>query len=81
MTMEKWNEWLKWLDNNISQKLFLLVDNRPARTDGSSLDLKNFHIEYIPSNIPSHIQPCDAGIIRNFKAHYRNLLVLYEFTN
>jgi len=75
MTMEKWNEWLKWLDNNVSEKSLLLVDNCPAHTDGFSLNLKNLCIEYIPPNITLHIQPRDAGIICNFKAHYRNLLV------
>ena len=75
MTMEKWNEWLKWLDNNVSEKSLLLVDNCPAHTYGFSLNLKNLRIEYIPPNTTSHIQPCDAGIICNFKAHYRNLLV------
>lgn len=75
MTMEKWNEWLKWLDNKLSQKSLLLVDNCPAHTDGSSLGLKNLQIEFLPPNTTSHIQPCDAGIIRNFKAYYRNILV------
>ena len=75
MTMEKWNEWLKWLDNNVFEKSLLLVDNCPAHTDGFSLNLKNLRVEYIPPNTTSHIQPCDAGIIANFKAHYRNLLV------
>ena len=47
MTMEKWNEWLKWLDNNVSEKSLLLVDNCPAHTDSFSLNLKNLRIEYI----------------------------------
>ena len=75
MTMEIWNEWLKWLDNNVSQKSLLIVDNCPAHTDGSSLGLKNLKIEFLPPNTTSQIQPCDAGIIRTFKSYYRNALV------
>jgi DDE superfamily endonuclease len=73
--MEVWNEWLKWLDNNVSQKSLLIVDNCPAHTDGSSLGLKNLKIEFLPPNTTSQIQPCDAGIIRTFKSYYRNALV------
>src|SRR5437879_7725241 len=76
MTMEKWNEWLKWLDNQLVEKLLLLIDNCPAHTDGSSINLKNLQVEFIPPiNTTSHIQPFDAGIIRNFKVNYRTFLV------
>jgi hypothetical protein len=33
--------------------------------------LRNTTIFYRPPNMTSKIQPCDAGIIRNFKAYYR----------
>ena len=66
---------MKWLDNKVTEKSLLLVDNCPAHTDGFSLNLKNLSIEYIPPNTTSHIQPCDAVIICKFKVHYRNLLV------
>ena len=48
MTMEKWNEWLKWLDNQLVEKSLLLIDNCPAHTDGSSINLKNLQVEFIP---------------------------------
>jgi hypothetical protein len=32
---------------------------------------RNTTILYLPPNMTSKIQPCDAGIIRNFKAYYR----------
>lgn len=75
MTIEKWSEWLKWFDNQLSQKSLLLIDNCPAHTDGASLGLKNLQIEFLPANTTAHIQPCDAGIIRNFKVYYRKILV------
>ena len=75
MTIEKWNEWLKWLDNQLVEKSLLLIDNCPTHTDGSSINLKNLQVEFIPPNTTSHIQPCDAGIIRNFKVNYRTFLV------
>ena len=28
-------------------------------------------MQYLPPNLTSKLQPCDAGIIRNFKAYYR----------
>ncbi len=33
--------------------------------------LQNTTILYLPPNMTSKIQPCDADIIRNFKAYYR----------
>ncbi|CAJ0846342.1 8639_t:CDS:1, partial [Entrophospora sp. SA101] len=67
MTMELWNDWLKWFDSQLKKKSILLIDNCPAHTDGSHLGLKNLHVIYLPPNTTSHIQPCDAGIIHNFK--------------
>ena len=75
MTMELWNNWLKWFDSKLRKKSILLIDNCPAHTDGSYLGLKNLHVVYLPPNTTSHIQPCDAGIIHNFKVNYRNTLV------
>jgi len=75
MTMEKWNEWLRWLDNQLVERSLLLIDNCPAHTDGSSIGLKHLQVEFLPPNTTSHIQPCDAGIIQNFKVNYRAILV------
>ena len=58
MTMEKWNEWLRWLDNQLVERSLLLIDNCPAHTDGSSIGLKNIQVEFLPPNTTSHIQPC-----------------------
>ena len=67
MTMEKWNEWLKWFDQTLNKESVLLVDNCPSHTDGSQLGLRFLQIVFLPPNTTSHIQPCDAGIIRNLK--------------
>jgi hypothetical protein len=75
MTMQLWNNWLKWFDSTLKKKSILLIDNCPAHTDGSHLGLKNLQVIYLPPNTTSHIQPCDAGIIHNFKVNYQNTLV------
>ena len=33
--------------------------------------LSNFRIHYIPPNTTSHLQPLNAGIVRSFKAKYK----------
>ncbi len=35
------------------------------------IQLRNTTVFYLPPNVTSKIQPCDAGIIRSFKAYYR----------
>ncbi|KAI1001688.1 hypothetical protein K3495_g6511 [Podosphaera aphanis] len=48
------------------------MDNCSAHVQGDNLpDLANTRIHYLPPNTTSKIQPCDAGIIRCLKAHYR----------
>ena len=54
--MEKWNEWLRWLDNQLVERSLLLIDNCPAHTDGSSIGLKILQVEFLPPNTTSHIQ-------------------------
>jgi hypothetical protein len=41
-------------------------------------DPKNIKIIFFAPNLTAWIQPCDAGIIRNFKALYRIAYVLNE---
>ncbi|CAJ0767364.1 13449_t:CDS:2, partial [Entrophospora sp. SA101] len=33
MTMQLWNNWLKWFDFTLEKKSVLLIDNCPAHTD------------------------------------------------
>ena len=39
--------------------------------------LNNTTIKFLPPNTTSRLQPCDAGIIASFKAHYRRKFVRY----
>jgi hypothetical protein len=58
------------------QKVILFLDNCSAHI--KDVDLEKFNIQlrnttllYLSPNTTSKIQPCDAGIIRTFKAYYR----------
>ncbi|POV98529.1 hypothetical protein PSTT_14382 [Puccinia striiformis] len=67
--------WLQKLDSRFrreKRQVLLLLDNFSAhikRLDG--LHLANLKVEFPPPNLTSVLQPCDAGIIRAFKAYYR----------
>ena len=37
-------------------------------------------LEFLPKNTTPRLQPCDAGIIKNFKDKYRKLLIRYILT-
>ncbi|GBM46267.1 hypothetical protein AVEN_232154-1 [Araneus ventricosus] len=37
--------------------------------------VKNIRVEFPPAKCTSKAHPCDLGIIRSFKAHYRNQLL------
>jgi hypothetical protein len=63
------NDWLVKWDLESKQNIVLLVDNCTAHTN--SLLLKNIEVIFLPANNTALIQPCDQGIIRTFKAHYR----------
>ncbi len=73
MTQTIFLEWLKWFGPKVSgRRVLLLMDNCSAHVQGDNLpDLANIRIHYLPPNTTSKIQPCDAGIIRCLKAHYR----------
>ena len=75
MTGEMWKDWLKWFDLQCKEQTLLLADNCPAHVDSTKLHLRYVTVHYLPPNTTSHIQPCDAGIIFSFKAHYQKLLV------
>ncbi|KAL6498035.1 hypothetical protein OROGR_028432 [Orobanche gracilis] len=57
------------------RKVLLLLDNCSAHIPVGELhnhiNLRNTTLHYLPPNMTSKLQPCDAGIIRNFKAYYR----------
>ena len=56
--------------------VILLVDNATSHS-AEGLRLTHVVVKFLPPNTTAHIQPMDAGIIRNFKGFYRGLLVRY----
>jgi hypothetical protein len=76
MTQIIFLEWLRAFDLHVSgRKVLLILDNfsghTPVEKIPDHIRLRNTTIFYLPPNMTSKIQPCDAGIIRNFKAYYR----------
>lgn len=76
MTQAIFSEWIKYFDRRMSgRKVILVLDNCSAHSTAENLsslvELRNTTVLYLPPNMTSKIQPCDAGIIRNFKAYYR----------
>jgi hypothetical protein len=66
-----------------------LLDNCPGHIPlekfaKMNVVLCNTRIFYLPPNMTSVVQPCDAGIIRTFKAYYKkqfNNLLLDGYEN
>ena len=57
------------------KKAILLIDNCPSHPPVLPVTLTNLEVKFLPKNTTSKLQPCDMGIIENFKRHYRKLLV------
>ena len=74
MTGVIFKEWLEKLDEELEKKkrkLLLLVDNFSGH---SVCETKNIQIQFLPANTTAMTQPMDAGIIKNFKYHYKKQL-------
>ncbi|KAG0139902.1 hypothetical protein CROQUDRAFT_54063, partial [Cronartium quercuum f. sp. fusiforme G11] len=55
------------------RKILLLLDNFSShKAPVKTLNLTNIDVYFIPPNLTSHLQPCDAGIIAAWKAHYQH---------
>ena len=71
MTKEIFYSWLKEFNVMMKQQnrhVILLLDNFSGhRIDSYS----NVRVEFFPPNMTSHVQPCDAGIIKAFKDYFR----------
>ena len=39
------------------------------------MTFSNVNVQFLPPNTTSVLQPCDQGIITNFKLYYRHLLI------
>ena len=76
MTAAIFTEWMKGLEWKMAAKqrhILLLLDNAPSHI--YRIDLTYVQIEMLPPNTTSHIQPMDAGIIKNFKLCYKTKLI------
>ena len=58
-----------------NRKVLLFLDNAPSHSETLRRNLKNIKLVVLPKNTTSQLQPCVAGIIRNFKVKYRNQLL------
>ena len=70
MTCSIFEEWLRQWNSTLlaeNRKIALILDNSSAHPQ---LKLSNIELIFLPPNVTSIIQPCDQGIIRNFKFHY-----------
>jgi hypothetical protein len=77
MTQIIFLEWLNAFDLHVANhKVLLVLDNYnshvPLEELPARIQLRNTRVLYLPPNMTSKIQPCDAGIIRNFKAYHRH---------
>lgn len=67
-------DWLNAFDDDIKRqgrKVIVVVDNCSAHPNDADRHLQHVKLVFLPPNTTSCIQPCDMGIIRNMKAHYR----------
>lgn len=76
MTCTIMEEWLKDFDRKMGmerRKILLFLDN--ACSHPKDICLINIQLIFLPPNCTSVVQPLDQGIIKNFKTHYRTLIV------
>ena len=59
------------------RKILLLIDNAPSHIT-RDLELRFVRVEFLPPNTTSEIQPMDAGVIRNFKVHYKRHFLKHQ---
>ncbi|XP_060592007.1 tigger transposable element-derived protein 6-like [Ruditapes philippinarum] len=76
MTGKLFSDWVLQLDRKFSsqsRKVLLIVDNCAAHPKLTGL--KSITLAFFPPNTTSVLQPCDQGIIYNFKCKYRQRMV------
>ena len=78
MTSAIYQDWLINFNRSMTQgrQVILLVDNAGSHSS-EGIELSNLKVKFLPPNTTAHIQPWDTGIIRNFKANYRQHFVKY----
>ena len=76
MTGKIFEVWIKKWDNKLrkaKRKVALIVDNCPAHP--TDITLTNIELIFLTPNATSPTQPCDQGIIKALKAHYRKSFI------
>jgi DDE superfamily endonuclease len=77
MTGSIYTEWLRCFNERMRNRRVLLIDSFSAHQAGIDLTedlgyaLTNVRVEFLPTNATSVCQPLDQGIIRTWKAYYR----------
>ncbi|KAH8029897.1 hypothetical protein HPB51_005199 [Rhipicephalus microplus] len=56
-----------------NRKILLFLDQCAAHP--RQVTLQNVKLFFLPANATTHLQPLDAGIVRNVKHHFKSLLV------
>ena len=59
------------------RNVVLFLDNVSSHPPEHSKKFSDIKVIFLPKNTTSHLQPLDAGIIKNFKVQYRKLLVAH----
>lgn len=76
MTSRIFETWLRKWDarlTHVKRKIALFVDNCTAHPHIENL--KSIDLVFLPPNTTSEVQPCDQGIIKTMKTHYRKNMV------
>lgn len=77
MTAKIFAVWIRDFDIEMrrrEKKVLLILDNfsgHKPTADVAFPPLENTELLYLPPNTTSRLQPLDAGIIKDFKTHYR----------
>ncbi|UYV82008.1 TIGD4 [Cordylochernes scorpioides] len=77
MTGLLFESWVRHIDKKMAgqhRQIILLLDNCGAHPPDMQ-GLTNTRIAFLPPNTTSMLQPCDQGIIRNFKMIYQTRLM------
>lgn len=80
MTAEVFEKYLKELNVQMQsekRKILLFLDNASSHPN---LQFSNVKLVFLPPCTTSKLQPLDAGIIANFKVHYRSWMLKYLLT-
>lgn len=75
MTSVLFKKWLAEWDKELrgqNKRILLLVDNCSAHPQ--NVELTNIEVAFFPPNTTALLQPCDQGVIRAVKAHYRRYM-------